>query len=201
MDIPKVLWLKNHMDPTLFSQCQFFDLPDFLTYRATKDSTRSCCSVTCKCSFVPKSGWEPSFFQKIGLEKLIERECKQIGANQGEVLIAGIPVGKGLSKRAAAELGLVEGTPVGSGLIDARVIYFLSPKTTLLITIHLRYSGWLGTVAARYSEGGILSEVLPSLEESRHRLAAVAGTSTCHIVQVCAITFLALPILTLLVES
>ena len=119
MKIPKVLWLKNHMDPTLFSQCQFFDLPDFLTYRATKDSTRSCCSVTCKCSFVPKSGWEPSFFQKIGLEKLIERECKQIEANRGEGLIAGIPVGNGLLKRAAAELGLVEGTPVGSGLIDA----------------------------------------------------------------------------------
>ena len=58
----------------------------------------------------------------------------------------------------------------------------------MLITIHLRYSGWLGTVAARYSENGILSEVLPSLQDSQHRLASVAGTSTCHIVQVCAIS-------------
>lgn len=47
-----------------------------------------------------------------------------------------------------------------------------------------RYAGWLGTVAARYHENGKLSEFIPSLEESRHRLAACAGTSTCHIVQV-----------------
>lgn len=46
-----------------------------------------------------------------------------------------------------------------------------------------RYAGWMGTVAARYTENGQLSTVLPSLDESRHRLAAVAGTSTCHIVQ------------------
>ena len=47
-----------------------------------------------------------------------------------------------------------------------------------------RYAGWLGTVAARYKVQGKLSDVVPSLDESRHRLAAVAGTSTCHIVQV-----------------
>ncbi|KAJ7831822.1 hypothetical protein B0H14DRAFT_3463771 [Mycena olivaceomarginata] len=36
---------------------------------------------------------------------------------------------------------------------------------------------------ARYTEEGKLSDVVPSLEESRHRLAAVSGTSTCHLVQ------------------
>lgn len=41
----------------------------------------------------------------------------------------------------------------------------------------------MGTVAARYKENGKLSDTLPSLDSSRHRLAAVAGTSTCHIVQ------------------
>lgn len=46
-----------------------------------------------------------------------------------------------------------------------------------------RYAGWMGTVAARYKENGKLSDTLPSLDSSRHRLAAVAGTSTCHIVQ------------------
>lgn len=42
-----------------------------------------------------------------------------MGAENGDVLVAGLPVGRGLSKRAAEELGLVEGTPVGSALIDA----------------------------------------------------------------------------------
>lgn len=41
----------------------------------------------------------------------------------------------------------------------------------------------MGTVGARYIENGCLS-AFPTLDESRHRLAAVAGTSTCHLVQV-----------------
>ena len=49
-----------------------------------------------------------------------------------------------------------------------------------------RYAGWLGTVAARYKVNGKLSDVVPTVEDSRHRLAAVAGTSTCHIVQASA---------------
>ncbi|KAK7061345.1 Pentulose kinase [Favolaschia claudopus] len=170
MEIPKILWLKSHLPPAIFSTCQFFDLPDFLTYRATNDATRSSCSLTCKCSYVPThSGWQDDFFEKIGLGELVQSGYRAVGAGRAAgpgmgVLTAGQPVGKGLSKRAAEELGLVEGTPVGSGVIDA-------------------YAGWLGTVAARFNEDGKLSDIVPSLEESQHRLAAVAGTSTCHLVQ------------------
>lgn len=163
MEIPKTLWLKHHMKPEHFARCQFFDLPDFLTYRATGDTLRSTCSLTCKCSYVPNSGWQPDFFTKIGLEEFVQSDYKQLGGAHGHVATAGMPVGKGLSKQAAEELGLLEGTPVGSAVIDA-------------------YAGWLGTVAARYKEGDKLSPV-PGLDESRHRLAACAGTSTCHIVQ------------------
>jgi ribulose kinase len=46
-----------------------------------------------------------------------------------------------------------------------------------------RYAGWLGTIAARHEEEGEVSPSV-SLNESGHRLAAVAGTSTCHLVQV-----------------
>lgn len=164
MEVPKILWLKNHMTPTVFSRCQFFDLPDFLTYRATTDSTRSTCSVTCKCSFVPKDGWQADFFHEIGLGQIVVDEYAQIGAAKGNVLTAGLPVGKGLSKRAAEEFGLVEGTPVGSGLIDA-------------------YAGWLGSVAVKANQNEQLSDEASSLQEAKHRLAVVAGTSTCHIVQ------------------
>lgn len=108
------------MKPSLFSKCQFFDLPDFLTYQATKDSSRSSCSLTCNCSYVP-SGWQEEFFNQIGLEEFVKRQYSQLG--KGEPLIAGMPVGEGLSKDAAEELGLMEGTPVGSGLIDAYVFF------------------------------------------------------------------------------
>ncbi|KAF8833888.1 actin-like ATPase domain-containing protein [Paxillus ammoniavirescens] len=40
----------------------------------------------------------------------------------------------------------------------------------------------MGTVGARYTENGTLSEA-PALDKCRHRLAVVAGTSTCHLVQ------------------
>lgn len=75
------------------------------------------------------------------------------------ILTAGQPVGSGLSVTAAQELGLLENTPVGSAVIDA-------------------YAGWVGTVAAPMD-----GEVKPDLAESSKRLAAIAGTSTCHIVQ------------------
>jgi len=165
MEVPKILWLKKNMKPEQFQRCQFFDLPDFFTYRATGVSTRSYCSVTCKCSYVPDKGWQAEFFEKIGLPDLVDAgNFKQMGATKDDILAAGLPVGNGLSKQSAQELGLVEGTPVGSGLIDA-------------------YAGWMGTVAARYNENGKLSDYVPTVEDAGHRLAAVAGTSTCHIVQ------------------
>lgn len=137
MEIPKTLWLKKHMDPARFSQCQFFDLPDFLTYKATGEITRSACSLTCKCSYVPDkgpnqpAGWQDSFFEKIGLEDFVKNNYAQLGPvkdglqrdkKQTNTLTAGLPVGKGLSEKAAKELGLLPGTPVGSAVIDACVI-------------------------------------------------------------------------------
>lgn len=120
MELPKVLWLKKAMKPELFARSQFFDLPDWLTYRATGDSTRSCCSVTCKCSYVPNKGWQADFFEKVGLGDLVDGGTfKQMGAANGNVFTAGLPIGQGLSKKTAEEWGLLEGTPVGSGLIDA----------------------------------------------------------------------------------
>ena len=114
MAVPKILWLKNHMKPSLFSKCQFFNLPDFLTYRATNNVSRS------SCSYLPP-GRHDEFFHQIGLDEIVENQYSQIGAD--EPLIAGLPVGEGLSKKAAEELGLVEGTPVGSAIIDAFVFF------------------------------------------------------------------------------
>ena len=52
----------------------------------------------------------------------MDRNFAPIGARRAEdVLYAGMPVGEGLSKNAADEMGLVEGTPVGSAIIDAYV--------------------------------------------------------------------------------
>jgi len=169
MELPKILWLKRHMPADVFSQCMFFDLPDFLTYRATSDLSRSNCSLACKCSYVPpeiegSQGWNTELFNKIGLEDIAKDNFNALGGQPGKsgmILTAGQPVGKGLSAQAAKELGLNEGTAVGSGVIDA-------------------YAGWIGTIAAPMPDIGSHNV---DLQESRFRLAAIAGTSTCHIVQ------------------
>ncbi|KAK0544139.1 hypothetical protein OC846_005617 [Tilletia horrida] len=174
MEAVKTMWLSRHMPKEVFEDAYFWDLPDYLTYRATDNLARSNCSLVCKFSYVPpgvdgsKYGWQPEFFEKIGLKSFVDNDFKQVGGIPGKngiVLTAGQPIGDGLTARAAKELGLVEGTPVGSGLIDA-------------------YAGWVGTVAApaeNAPEGS--THASTDLLAARHRLAAIAGTSTCHCVQ------------------
>jgi FGGY-family pentulose kinase len=82
----------------------------------------------------------------------------------GEYLSAGELVGT-LNAKAAGELGLPPGVAVGSGVIDA-------------------YAGWVGTVGAKvYLGGNKLSQDVAKNDMSQafSRLAAVAGTSTCHL--------------------
>ena len=70
-----------------------------------------------------------------------------------------------LSEKASRELGLPSGIAVGSGVIDA-------------------YAGWIGTVGAKVdSEYGAPDHSHPQndLAQAFTRLAAVAGTSTCHL--------------------
>lgn len=58
----------------------------------------------------------------LGLSSLVERGFDQLGGIPGKgglILTAGQPVGRGLSKQAAEELGLEEGVSVGSAVIDA----------------------------------------------------------------------------------
>ncbi|EPS38089.1 hypothetical protein H072_8175 [Dactylellina haptotyla CBS 200.50] len=174
MEIPKVLWLKNNMPSDKFRDCKFYDLVDALTHIASGKETRSFCSAVCKQGYVPVGidgsvkGWQDDFLNSIGLPELVEGGFKRMGGVHGEtgtILSAGELVG-GLCKDAAEQLGLPEGTKIGSGVIDA-------------------YAGWVGTVGAKVElHEPLLNESIPnnSLEQAFTRLAAVAGTSTCHLV-------------------
>ncbi len=71
-----------------------------------------------------------------------------------------------LSEKAGKELGLPAGIAVGSGVIDA-------------------YAGWIGTVGAKVDLAGAstgdASPAANDVSQAFTRLAAVAGTSTCHL--------------------
>ncbi|WPE23239.1 FGGY-family carbohydrate kinase [Shinella zoogloeoides] len=117
METPKLLWLKENRPHVFDAAWQFFDLADFLTWRATGDLARSTCTVTCKWTYLAhEKRWEPSYFHAIGLGILADEDFARIGQT---VVEPGTPVGAGLTERAAAELGLAAGTPVGAGMIDA----------------------------------------------------------------------------------
>ncbi len=48
METPKLLWLKRHLPQQYRAAAHFFDLSDYLTWRATGSQARSVCTVTCK---------------------------------------------------------------------------------------------------------------------------------------------------------
>ena len=117
METPKLLWLLENKPGVFASAWQFFDLTDFLTWRATGDLSRSTCTVTCKWTYLAHEGrWDESYFRAIGLGVLADEAFARIGQT---IVEPGTPLGSGLTARAAAELGLRTGTPVATGVIDA----------------------------------------------------------------------------------
>lgn len=132
MQTPKLLWLKENMAKTFNAAGQFFDLPDFLTWKATGALTRSACTVTCKWTYLAhEDRWEKSYFDQIGLGDLAREGFARIGQR---IVAPGTALGDGLNAEAAAEMGLRPGTPVGAALIDA-------------------HAGGIGTVGATGSSG------------------------------------------------
>ncbi|XUY28936.1 FGGY-family carbohydrate kinase [Agrobacterium sp. rho-8.1] len=117
METPKILWLKENHPKTFEAAWQFFDLADFLTWKATGDLARSTCTVTCKWTYLAhERKWDPSYFQKIGLGVLADEGFSRIGTR---IVEPGTPLGTGLTPEAANAMGLKPNTAVAAGMIDA----------------------------------------------------------------------------------
>lgn len=91
MEVPKILWLKNHMPAEKFARCKFYDLGDALTHLATGNEARSFCSTVCKQGYIPvgvddsEKGWQQDFFESIGLGELAENDFERMGGVHGKV--------------------------------------------------------------------------------------------------------------------
>src|SRR5690606_25901585 len=80
METPKLLWLKENRPHVFDAAWQFFDLADFLTWRATDDLARSTCTVTCKWTYLAhEKRWDPGYFRAIGLGVLADEDFARIG--------------------------------------------------------------------------------------------------------------------------
>ena len=150
MEIPKLLWLKRHLPSTYHSAGHFFDLADYLSFRATGSTARSMCTLACKWNYLAhEHRWSGSYLERIGLGDLASDEYARIGR---EIVAPGTSLDAGLIKPAAHDFGLLEGTPVGASLIDA-------------------HAGGVGTIGGR-GESGEPVDVC-------RRLAYIMGTSAC----------------------
>ena len=117
METPKLLWLKENRSEIYAQAWAFFDLADFLTWKATGDLARSSCTVTCKWTYLAhERRWDPSYLEGIGLGDLAQADFVRIGTH---IVDPGTALGSGLTEQAARDLGLAPGTAVAAGMIDA----------------------------------------------------------------------------------
>lgn len=150
METPKILWLRRNLPATYEKAAHFFDLPDFLTWRATGDATRSLCSAVCKMTYLGhEDRWDPDYFAAIGLEDHVADDFARLGQR---VRPMGEQVGEGLTRTAADELGLSPGTAVSVSIIDA-------------------HAGGIGMLGAAHGDDAL---------DFNRRLAIICGTSSCH---------------------
>jgi D-ribulokinase len=149
MQMPKLLWLAKNMPETFKRAAHFFDLTDYLTWRASGSKQRSICTLTCKWTYLAHEGrWAKDFFDSLGLQDLAADHFSRIGA---QVVEPGTPLGAGLTPETAAAMGLPVGIKVGAGLIDA-------------------HAGAVGTLAASLAGAQV---------DPERRLALILGTSAC----------------------
>ena len=153
MEPPKLLWIKENLKGSWNKTKKFLDLADYMVFRASSNDLRSLCTTVCKWTYLgheEASGrYRLDFFEQIGIPDLFDGErvslrSSPMGTNAG-----------GLTQKAAQELGLVEGTPVGVGIIDA-------------------HAGGIGSL------GSILKDARPGEYPFEHSIALIGGTSSCH---------------------
>lgn len=150
MQTPKLLHLLERMPAAFARAARFYDLPDFLSHRATGRDTRSLCTTVCKWTYLGHEGrWDPSYFERIGLGVLASEGFARIGTH---VRPMGERIGT-LTPRSASELGLHAGVSVAVPIIDA-------------------HAGGLGMLGVPLTAGETL--------DFDTRLALIGGTSTCH---------------------
>jgi len=138
METPKLLWLKHNLPQSFSRAAHFFDLTDYLTWRASGSLARSICTLTCKWTYLGhERRWDEDYFRTVGLGQLADEGFARIGT---EVVEAGTAVGHGLTAAAAEAFGLPVGAVVAAGLIDA-------------------HAGGVGTVGAAGDIGTVTSRL------------------------------------------
>ena len=165
--IPKLLWLKGE-EPDIYDRmCCFLDVDGYLIYRSTGNMVME---WTCASVFgidLKKKTWLSSIFRYVGLdpEKLppLVRSIDQVGV---------------LSREAASEYGLLEGTPVYAGAGDAPCAAVGSGAVGEGEGhVYLGTSSWVGVVTERMPQGKHGAASIHSADPNKAFLFAESETA------------------------
>lgn len=141
--IPKLLWLKQEEPDIYEKMCCFLDVNGYLIYRSTGNMVMEWTGASVFGLDLKKKTWLNGIFRYVGLdpEKFppLVRSIDKVGV---------------LSREAASECGLLEGTPVMAGAGDA-------PSAAVGSGaigegeghVYLGTSGWVGVVTKRMPKG------------------------------------------------
>jgi xylulokinase len=165
--VPKLLWLKGE-EPDLYDRMEcFLDVNGYLLYRATGNMVME---LSCASVFgidLKKKTWLRSVFRYIGLDprKLppLVRSTDQVGV---------------LSAQAAADLGMLQGTPVIAGAGDATCAAVGSGTVAEGDGhVYLGTSGWIGVVTSRTPRGKYGAATIHSADPDKAFLIAETETA------------------------
>ena len=141
--MPKLLWLKEE-EPDIYNKmCCFLDVAGYLFYRSTGNMVMEWTGASVFGLDLKKKMWLNSIFRYVGLdpEKLppLVRSIDKVGV---------------LSKEAANECGLLQGTPVIAGAGDGPCAAVGSGAVGEGEGhVYLGISGWVGVVTERMPKG------------------------------------------------
>lgn len=108
----KSLWLKEN-EPEVYNDARVVgEYGDWMVYKLTGEWTASISNISIRWYYDRNAGgWPESLYEAVGIGDVLEKFPSRV-LDTGEVV-------GGLSRAAAEELGLKEGTPVAQGAVDA----------------------------------------------------------------------------------
>jgi len=165
--IPKLLWLKEE-EPDIYKKMScFLDVGGYLIYRCTGNIVMEWTGASVFGLDLKKKKWLSSIFRYVGLEPAkfppLVRPIDQVGT---------------LSKEAASECGLLEGTPVMAGAGDAPCAAVGSGAVGEGEGhVYLGTSGWVGVVTERTVKGKCGAASIHSADPDKAFLFAESETA------------------------
>jgi xylulokinase len=165
--IPKLLWLKEE-EPDIYRKMScFLDVNGYLIYRSTGNIVMEWTGASVFGLDLKKKQWLRSIFRYVGLDPAkfppLVRSIDQVGT---------------LSKEAASECGLLEGTPVMAGAGDAPCAAVGSGAVGEGEGhVYLGTSGWVGVVTERTPKGKCGAVSIHSADPNKAFLFAETETA------------------------